>query len=643
MPDFNINDFAVFKMIFTPVTGEDSVTIERKGEELYRPVNLAVGSWQLVVNAYKNASDTQETMSGAYVGPDGKPAIINIREQATTSGVVVLRPFINEGQGIFSWTINYPANYPAGFAGIEIQMEIISLSADGTDNYEDTISVGITGSRTLNSGYYRVIVSMIDGLRSTAQSSILHIYRNMTSSAVFNFTPENFVTPAMPPFTVSDAQSWAAAVASIQSGGRYIIDVTNSFPIPGTNLPTFGNVTGIHVTIRGINNPSSNSNHAISLNSQGTLLNINSNQEIILQDINLVGLSWNSPNNSPLVHVGSGASFTLRGTSSLQSNDHHDDVTFSSGGGGGVRIISGATFNMRGDASVSGNSSTWVGGGGVFVDGGTFNMYGGTISGNSAGDVSGGGVYIINGGTFNMYGGTISGNSADVSGGGVYVFNNSTFNMSGDASVIDNYAHGASSSQGNGGGVGVHGSIFTMSDNSKISDNTAYDSGGGVYIANTGGTFNMSGGTISDNLANTGGGVYVFNNSTFNMSGNASVIGNTVQGANNADPNGGGVGVFNSTFTMSNNSTISGNTADNDGGGIFINSSVFRISGGIVYGNDAGQLNNTSSNLGAALLIINVGTATYGPNGTGNDIPVHSDNNTFFRDATIRVINGVLQ
>jgi len=488
MPDFNINDFAVFKMIFTPVTGEDSVTIERKGEELYRPVNLAVGSWQLVVNAYKNASDTQETMSGAYVGPDGKPAIINIREQATTSGVVVLRPFINEGQGIFSWTINYPANYPAGFAGIEIQMEIISLSADGTDNYEDTISVGITGSRTLNSGYYRVIVSMIDGLRSTAQSSILHIYRNMTSSAVFNFTPENFVTPAMPPFTVSDAQSWAAAVASIQSGGRYIIDVTNSFPIPGTNLPTFGNVTGIHVTIRGINNPSSNSNHAISLNSQGTLLNINSNQEIILQDINLVGLSWNSPNNSPLVHVGSGASFTLRGTSSLLGNSN----PLPSNNGGGVHITSGATFNMQGSTSVSGNSSS--SGGGVYIDGG----------------------------------------------------------------------------------------IFTMHDSSTISGNNSSSSGGGVYI--------------------DGG-----------------------------------------TFTMRDNSSISGNNSSSSGGGIFIFDGDFRISGGIVYGNDAGQLNNTSSsNIGAALFIsqqVTTGTARFGPNGTEYPIPAQNG----FRDETIHVINGVLQ
>ena len=171
-------------------------------------------------------------------------------------------------------------------------------------------------------------------------------------------------------------------------------------------------------------------------------------------------------------------------------------ITHTEGNGVGV-FVNNSIFNMYGGC-ISGNTNTSGNGGGVSVVG-TFNMYGGTISENTG--ASGGGVRVGSDnirGTFNMYGGTISGNTADVYGGGVFVSTGAKFTMSGDASITANTAGGA--------------------------DSDSY--GGGVYSK---GTFNLNGGTITNNKADgkgnvKGGGVCSYG--TFNVSGNPIVSGN---------------------------------------------------------------------------------------------------------------------
>jgi hypothetical protein len=163
---------------------------------------------------------------------------------------------------------------------------------------------------------------------------------------------------------------------------------------------------------------------------------------------------------------------------------------------------------------------------------------------------------------------------------------------------------------GDGGGVYVSGGTFTMSGgtisgNEVRSDSSSYG-GGGVCVV--GGTFTMSGGTISGNKGlygmsyiytrDAGGGVYVSRGGTFTMSGNAQISGNT----------GSGVYVVGGAFTMSGNAQIRGNDgsdgnsgSDNGlaaagGGGVHItgervnNSYVigtFTMEGGTISGNKA--------------------------------------------------------
>ena len=165
-----------------------------------------------------------------------------------------------------------------------------------------------------------------------------------------------------------------------------------------------------------------------------------------------------------------------------------------------------------------------------------------------------------------------------------------------------------------GGGVYVDGGTFDMS-GGTISGNAVANEGGGVYVGNSG-IFDMSGGTISDNTAGFSGGGVFFAGSSLTMSGSAVISSNAVNSSSLCA--GGGVYVADGTFTMNggtisdntafmnvmsfgdgggvylqwgsftmNDGTISGNTAGSSGGGVFFVGSSFTMSGGTISGNTA--------------------------------------------------------
>lgn len=186
-----------------------------------------------------------------------------------------------------------------------------------------------------------------------------------------------------------------------------------------------------------------------------------------------------------------------------------------------IKVDKGKTFTLT-DCSVNGTVThdTGMRGRGVKVLG-TFNLYGGNITGNATsgnyndGNTLGAGIYVATGSTFNMYGGKITGNTGYSAGGGVYV----------DYTDSDKWR-----------------AVFNMS-GGEISGNTSSSSGGGVYV--NGGSFTMSGGSITSNVAGTsvsssGGGVYLGDYKdnvgatypgTFTVSGKVSITGNTKSGA----------------------------------------------------------------------------------------------------------------
>ena len=190
---------------------------------------------------------------------------------------------------------------------------------------------------------------------------------------------------------------------------------------------------------------------------------------------------------------------------------------------------------------------------------------------------------------------------------------------------------------GSGSGVEVEsGGTFNMY-GGTITGNTADTYGGGVCVTGTNSKFNMYGGKITDNTAtNGGGGVYVSVGATFTMDGNASVTSNRATGSNGTS---GGVYVSNNgTFTM-NGGTISGNTAISTDGGVGVyrgtDPAKFEMNGGEITGNQASQGGGVGVHRADSAFIMNGGTIS-GNTATNNGGGVYVNSGTFkMNDGTI--------
>ena len=220
----------------------------------------------------------------------------------------------------------------------------------------------------------------------------------------------------------------------------------------------------------------------------------------------------------------------------LSGNRSAHDERASGTFNGGAVYVNGGKFTMTGGViknNRAGGGNVLGDGGAVYIGaGGKFTMTGGEISGNTV-SRNGGGVAVVKG-TFEMTGDAkISGNKAQMDyrhyehkGGGVFVGASGTFTMSGNAGVEGNLVrNGYSDSVAQGAGVYVsEGGTFTMSEKSSLKSNTMtsqYQSdaknlyGGGVFV---GGTMNLGGGSIEENTAfYEGGGLYLDTKGTVNL------------------------------------------------------------------------------------------------------------------------------
>ena len=358
---------------------------------------------------------------------------------------------------------------------------------------------------------------------------------------------------------------------------------------------------------------------------------------------------------SPSSGVGGGiyvnnGSFTMNG-GLIYDNSAGSGDSSTNGRGGGVGLIR-STFTMNGGRifscgvrtgqyNVNRNSSS-ANGGAVFVGiDSTFTMTGGQLGGlldlsanqgldnqaskagaavyvNGYSESSDGSVYPA--GTFHMTGGTIKGSyCTGTPGGAVYVGDRAEFTMSGDSTIQN--GQGDSVYVDKGGIFEMSAGLITKNKNSTVRVN---------------GTFNMTGGSITENAATFGGGVFVGANGRFTISGSALIS------ANSASSAGGGVYLkvptdndpeyYGGVFTM-NGGTISDNKViyysrsaslgNGDGGGVWIgNTCTFNMTGGTITGNhsahliyhDEAEYNSSTWHVGLGGVFVN-DTATFNLSG----------------------------
>ncbi|MCL2650129.1 MAG: Ig-like domain-containing protein [Candidatus Azobacteroides sp.] len=250
-------------------------------------------------------------------------------------------------------------------------------------------------------------------------------------------------------------------------------------------------------------------------------------------------------------------------------------------GGGGIYIGYG-TLTMTG-GTISGNTgkSYYTRGGGIYVLNATLNISGGAIQGNYTQSLGGGicGKGTLNisdsaviGGTQNFpagrttgidgaYGNRSDGNGGGVGGGAIYWDGQIT--MSGGTISYNSIAILS------GGGIALRdgtGNKFTMT-GGTISNNSASDGNGGGIVSM--GDIDFSGGEIKDNSAfMSGGGIYVDNYvNTVKIYGTAKITGNSANGSATMQYGGGGIWIAYADLpklTVASTVTFSGNTAKED-------------------------------------------------------------------------------
>jgi hypothetical protein len=265
---------------------------------------------------------------------------------------------------------------------------------------------------------------------------------------------------------------------------------------------------------------------SLSPDKTGVLFHVGNNEGIGKVTLILSGnvtLKGHENNTSNVIYVNRNGSLVMEGNAKITGNTNKGSGS-GAHGGGGVSVR--GSFTMRDKAGISGNTVVNGHGGGVsIIDGGTFTMRGGSISNNTArgepltpGALTGGGIVVVSstgnpGSAFVMEGGKISNNTlivtnSDGIGGGIFISDSSEFTMKG-GEISGNKIE----TPGFAGGGGVYvgnASNFTM-EGGAISANTSTSTGagsnsqgGGVYIGNTC-SFTMKSGTISRNaLASSG-------------------------------------------------------------------------------------------------------------------------------------------
>jgi len=201
---------------------------------------------------------------------------------------------------------------------------------------------------------------------------------------------------------ISTTEEWNNTLTQLNGRtGSYTLTIGGDFTVDGTAAASFGATASgsLSVTLKG--------SGILSLSSNGSIVNVGSNQTLIIDGEDLI-LAGRAGNDAPVVYVsGLNANLELRnGTISGNTTSSY---------GGGVYVY-GGSFTMNG-GEISGNTADY--GGGVYVSGGSF----ATNNGVYASD----GSFIMNGGEIREA--SISGNTATYGGGGVYVYGGATFRI----------------------------------------------------------------------------------------------------------------------------------------------------------------------------------------------------------------------
>ncbi|MEG0830117.1 MAG: InlB B-repeat-containing protein [Anaerovoracaceae bacterium] len=381
--------------------------------------------------------------------------------------------------------------------------------------------------------------------------------------------------------------------ASVDGGGIYAaakgfpLSVTGSSKI-NANKATGGYGGGIAV----VNKPFP----------QDTVVSFENNSQIIGNSAKYAGAFWlGSDTKTPAYTLNIKDTVTIQNnTASVHSGAMH---------------IQGASVTVSTNVPISGNTNNAANKGASALQAvcSTLTLNDGVCVKQNTGGAA---VWVTNNSIFTLNSGcTITENTSTYNGGGVYISTGSTIDMKSGSKITKNEVNKAGWTRFGGGGIYFSGAGGTIA--GEISENTATDSGGGIYIhGNVASTqtngqpklYIKDGAKIQNNTASyAGGGIYANGPKTNEEADPRAVVyveggkitGNTAKGSWGFDNGGGGIAVARAQAEIS-SGTITGNTAKVGAGGVEANrqkvgdytnvgSGKLTISGGDISGNTSGS------------------------------------------------------
>ena len=313
------------------------------------------------------------------------------------------------------------------------------------------------------------------------------------------------------------------------------------------------------------------------------------------------------------------------------------------GGGGGAGIHASTAVNLTSSQILRNQASSGIGGGLNGNGFGALTVTNTTFSTNSAS--FGGAVCVFFPRDVTFTNSSVTSNFGN-QGGGVYAALTDTSRL-----VFDNTVIQQNSATDSGGGLFVFGGTTTVRNNTRVLNNVATVRGGGIAVAYAGSpaSFTMTGGTIDGNssnglLASSGGGGGLVNFDI--LAASITTLDGVTISNNHALMGGNGGGIFNRGRLVITGGTISGNDALS--GGALSNGTSLDAGGPATLTNVTVE-NNTATSLGGAIFAANPpgGPATGTTNILGGTIRNNRAGNDggglFLRpNTTVTVGNGAV-
>lgn len=217
MPPLSLATFGSFELIFNNTDAPYDYVTETRTNANNISIPLNAGTYDLTVNAYKNAGDTAPMAQGTLTG-------IEIGTGKTTFGTITLAAHMGGGG---SGTLSYNLTYNTVAAAT---MTITPYDPD-TGSAKTALSLATanaTGSRTLNAGYYLVSFNLRNSSGASAlYKEVVHIYSGETSTITATIDDAQFLAAVLVTTgTGTGAGSLSAAITNVPDGGTIIIDRT---------------------------------------------------------------------------------------------------------------------------------------------------------------------------------------------------------------------------------------------------------------------------------------------------------------------------------------------------------------------------------------------------------------------------------